>query len=91
MNLLFWALTIGVIGKVLLAIGVLVAHTELAHHKRFDCKVLQSFHFERTLTLTGILLIVGGYFMEIYFYDFVEMLTCHGVDCAIKASVIMSQ
>ena len=89
MNLLFWALTIGVIGKVLLAVGVLIAHSELAHEKRVDAKVLASFRLEHTLTVTGIILIVGGYLMELYFYDFLAMLTCHGPDCAMGAAVLM--
>ncbi len=91
MNLLFWALTVGVIGKVMLAIGVLIAHSELAHEKVVDQEVLRSFRLERTLTVTGILLIVAGYSMEIYFYDFVSMLTCHGTDCALSAAAFLSQ
>lgn len=91
MNLLFWALTIGVIGKVMLAAGVLIAHTELAHEKRVDRKVLESFHLERTLTITGILLIVAGYFMEVYFYDFISMLTCQGPGCMAAISAVIGQ
>ena len=91
MNLLFWALTIGVIGKVLLAVGVLIAHTELAHERKIDQLVLKSFRLEHSLTIAGIILIVAGYGMEIYFYDFFSMLTCHGEDCALTASVLFSR
>lgn len=91
MNLLFWGLTISVIGKVMVAIGVLIAHSELAHERKIDKRVLRSFRLEHTLTVTGLILIVGGYLMEIYFYDFVSMLTCTGADCALNASVILSQ
>ena len=91
MNLLFWGLTIGMIGKVMLAVGVLIAHSELVHEKKFDKKVLQSFRLEHTLTVTGLILIVAGYMMEIYFYDFVSMLACSGADCALNAAVILSQ
>jgi len=91
MNLLFWALTVGVIGKILLAIGVLIAHTQLAHERVVDQLVLKSFRLEHTLTVLGILLIVTGYFMEIYFYDFVSMLTCSGTDCALNAAAILAQ
>jgi type III secretory pathway component EscU len=91
MNLLFWALTIGVIGKVMLAVGVLIAHSELAHEKRVDAKVLASFRLEHTLTVVGIILIIAGYFMEVYFYDFIQMLTCQGSDCMAAVSAAMGE
>lgn len=92
MNFLFWGLTIGLVGKVMLATGVLIAHSELAHERRVDKLVLKSFKLERVLTVLGILLIVGGYFMEIYFYGFTTtLLTCHGEQCAAQAAVILSQ
>jgi hypothetical protein len=91
MNLLFWALTVGVIGKTLLAIGVLIAHGQLAHERRIDKLVLKSFRLEHSLTIAGLLLIVAGYFMEVYFYDFLSLLTCHGPDCAMAAAALLSQ
>lgn len=91
MNLLFWGLTIGVIGKVMLAVGVLIAHSELAHERRIDKKVLKSFRLEHTLTVTGLILIVFGYTLEIYFYDFFSLLTCTDAECALKAAAVLSQ
>lgn len=92
MNLLFWGLTVSVVGKMMLASGVLIAHSEIAHEKRIDRAVLKSFKLERVLTVSGILLMVGGYFMEIYFYGFTTtLLTCHGEQCAAAAAVILSQ
>jgi hypothetical protein len=91
MNLLFWGLTIGTIGKILLGAGVLIAHTELAHERRIDQLVLKSFRLEHSLTIAGLILIVAGYAMEIYFYDFFYMLTCYGTDCVLPASAVMSQ
>ena len=82
MNLLFWALTIGVIGKILLAAGVIIAHTELAHERRIDKLVLRSFKLELWLTIFGLLLIVLGYVMEIYFYGLTPLLTCDAVECS---------
>ena len=82
MNLLFWGLTISVVGKVMLAVGILKAHGEIAHEHRIDAKVLQTFKIERWLTILGIALIVFGYGMEIYFYGFTPLLTCTGTECA---------
>ena len=90
MNLLFWALTVGVIGKILLAVGVLIAHNELAHERKIDQLVLKSFRLEHSLTVAGIILIVAGYGMEVYFYDFISMLTCGGHDCAQSAALFLS-
>ena len=91
MNILFWALTLGAIGKICLAVGVLIAHTELAHEKKVDQLVLKSFRLEHTLTLIGIFLIVIGYFMEIYFYDFLSLLDCTGEACLQNTAVILSR
>lgn len=92
MNLLFWGLTISMIGKVMLASGVLIAHSELAHERKVDQLVIKSFRLERILTVAGLLLIIGGYFMEIYFYGFAtSMLTCTGTGCAVEEASILSQ
>ena len=91
MNLLFWGLTIGTIGKVLLAVGVLIAHSELAHERKIDNRVLRSFRLEHTLTVAGLILIVCGYLMEIYFYNFLHMIDCFGPDCGLSAALLLSQ
>jgi hypothetical protein len=90
MNLLFWGRTVSVIGKVMLATGVLMAHSSLEHEHKIDSVVIKMFHIERALTLLGISLIVVGYAMEIYIYNFdTSLLTCTGKDCG--AMLINSQ
>mgnify|MGYP006290428201 CR=1 FL=1 len=82
MNLLFWGLTLGTIGKVMLALGVLMAHSQLEHEHRIDERVIRTFHKERTITLVGLALIVIGYAIEISFYGFTtSLLACHGPEC----------
>lgn len=81
MNLLFWALTVSMVGKVLLAAGVLFAHHELAREQKIDSRVLRGFKLEYILTISGLILIIGGYFMEIYFYNLIDMLTCFSSEC----------
>jgi hypothetical protein len=90
MSLLFWGITIGVIGKILIAIGILRVHFVMALEQRIDTKVIQSFRFEKILTLVGIALIIVGYILELYFYGLTPMLTCHGNECAQAASVILA-
>jgi len=91
MNILFWGLTVGMLGKVLLATGVILAHTGIAKEMKIDAKVLGYFKIEREITILGLILIVLGYFMEIYFYGFTPLLTCTLGECGHTASVILSQ
>lgn len=91
MNLLFWGLTVGVVGKVMVAVAILKVHHIMAMERRIDAKVIRSFDFEKSLTYLGILFIVTGYLMELYFYGLTPMLTCHGADCILPASTILSQ
>jgi len=76
MNLLFWGLTLGVIGKILVAVGILRVHYVMAMEKSIDEIVIRSFRFEKLLTYCGIALIIIGYVLEIYFYGDTNMLTC---------------
>ena len=91
MNILFWGLTISVLGKVLLVIGILKAHGEITHEHRIDAKVLKTFETERLLTILGLLLIVIGYGLEIYFYGFTPLLTCEGAECASAVGALLTQ
>ena len=80
MNLLFWGLTFGTIGKVMLALAVLHMHHTLVREHRVDKYVILSYKQERILTFLGVVLIVTGYVMEILFYQPTIMLTCDPVD-----------
>ena len=82
MNILFWGLTIGVIGKIMLAVGILIAHSGIVKEQKIDLAVLKGFKLEHTLTIIGIILIILGYFMEVYFYGFTPFLTCSGAECS---------
>ena len=82
MNLLFWGMTISVVGKVLLAIGVLRAHQSIEREHGIDDTVIRSFHRERAITLAGLFLILVGYAMEIYFFGSSgDILSCVGDEC----------
>lgn len=69
MNLLFWGLTIGVIGKSLVAVAVLLAHHTIAREHKIDGRVLKTFRREFVLTIAGLLCILLGYVLEIVFYN----------------------
>ena len=81
MNILFWALTIGTLGKVTLGIAVLRVHMGILHEHKIDNVVLKSLKRERYVTSLGILLIIIGYVLEITFYGYTPLLTCGFEEC----------
>ena len=89
MNVLFWGLTLSVVGKVLLAIGVFRAHSAVVREQKVDRKVVKSFRAERFNTILGLSLIIIGYALEIYFYSLTHLLTCEGEACAASFSAII--
>ena len=90
MNALFWGLTISVIGKILLAIGVFKFHSALTKGQEADRKISGVFKIEKLTTLIGLVLIIVGYVLEIYFYNISHLLTCDGADCASMIELLLS-
>jgi len=82
MNLLFWALTIGVSGKIILGVAVLMVHLKIFQEQKIDRAVLKSIRTEHILTILGIVLIVLGYILEVVFYNDVNLFSCEGAECA---------
>ncbi|MFN3188628.1 MAG: hypothetical protein ACK42D_03775 [Candidatus Paceibacteria bacterium] len=91
MNFLFWGLTIGVIGKILVAVGILRVHYVMAMEKSIDEIVIRSFRFEKLLTYIGIILIVAGYVLELYYYGDSNLLTCGLGTCRQATDALVSQ
>lgn len=65
MNLLFWGMTMSVIGKGLLALAIIWVHMTMANERRIDEKVIKSFRTETFITLLGFGLILAGYVIEV--------------------------
>jgi hypothetical protein len=82
MNILFWGLTLGVAGKILVVLAVLHMHHSMVKEHRIDRNVILSYRQERVLTFIGLLLISIGYFLEIYFYAPTGMFTCFNEQCS---------
>lgn len=82
MSLLFWALTLGVVGKVMLAIGILKVHYVMAQERSIGERVIHSFRYEMVVTLIGVFLIITGYLCELYFYNGANLLTCSEAHCS---------
>jgi hypothetical protein len=86
MSILFWGLTLGVVGKIMVAIGILKVHYVMSQERRIDNEVIHSFHYEKILTYLGISFIVSGYLLELYFYNGAHLLACtDGAECMANA------
>jgi hypothetical protein len=88
MNILFVGLTLSVIGKVMVVLAVLHMHSWLIREHKIDRKVVLSYQQERYLTFLGMILIVMGYCLQIYFYGLTPLLSCEHDECA--AALIQS-
>lgn len=78
------------LGKLLLAIGILKVHVVMARERGIGEQVLHSFNSEKILTVVAVLCIVLGYVMEIYFYHGTHFLTCSGAECAASVSAAVA-
>ena len=58
-------LTFDVLGKVLLGLAVLKVHAKLSKDHKIDCAVIKTIKYEKTITITGIILIILGYLINI--------------------------
>ena len=76
MNLLFWGLTMGVVGKVLLGVAVLRVHLGVMREHKIDDAVIKVMKREKWITIFALFLILVGYLMEITFYEFTPLLHC---------------
>ena len=81
MNILFWGITLGVVGKVLVVLAVLHMHHSLISEHKIDKKVILSYQQERFLTFIGLILIVSGYLLEVWFYSPTTMFVCDHGEC----------
>lgn len=89
MNLLFFGLTISMIGKIVLGIAVLRVHSGILHEHKITNSVLISIKREKWITILGLTLIIIGYILEIIFYGFTPLLTCNLAECGAAAIKII--
>ena len=90
MNLLFWGLTIGMIGKIMLGIAVLRVHLGIFREHKIDNVVLKSIVRERYVTYIAILLIAMGYVLEVAFYGETPLFTCTFGECGAALNAAFS-
>jgi len=71
MTLLFWGLTLGIVGKVLLAVSVIMVHGKIVHEHRIDKEVLVEMRQEKNLAIGAITLMLIGYVLELWTYGMI--------------------
>ena len=90
MNLLFWGMTTAVVGKMMLAYGVILVHIKMAKERRIDDVVVRSFKTEVIVTLIAVTLIIVGYFMEVASLGgFTSLISCTGSECAANLGALL--
>ncbi len=83
MNLLLLGMTLSVVGKGLLALGIIWVHITMATERTIDAKVIKSFRTETIITIIGFTMIVIGYLIEVQALGgFAGMADCSGAACA---------
>lgn len=91
MSLLFWGMTLSVIGKGLLALGIIWVHVTMANERRIDDRVVRSFRTEMYVTLFGFTLIVIGYLLEVTFLGgFTALVNCTDEACTAAIGTALS-
>lgn len=86
MSLLFWGVTLGFLGKIILGVAVLRVHSGILHEHKIDGAVLRVMRREQYITFLGLALIIVGYILELVFYDFNLLLHCNWEECAAATS-----
>ncbi len=69
MNLFSIGLVIDTIGKVLIGIAVLRVHRHIFKERKIDADVLQAMRREWLQSFTGIMLIIAGAILQLFFYQ----------------------
>ncbi|MAZ56457.1 hypothetical protein CL653_01565 [bacterium] len=64
--ILLWGMTLSLLGKLVLALSILLAHGKISHTHEIDEEVLHTFKLEKVMGLVGILLLVVGYIFEVH-------------------------
>ncbi len=83
MSLLFWGMTLSVIGKGLLALGIIWVHITMATERTIDEEVIKAFRKETVITILGFSMILLGYVLEVMALGgFAALINCNDVECA---------
>lgn len=69
MDLLFWGLTIGILGKIFIGAAVVNVHWHVIKERKIDADVIWAMKRERWVAFIGVCFMLIGYVFEIVFYS----------------------
>lgn len=72
--MLFWGMTLGFIGKVLLGVTVMMVHSKITREKRIDGIVLTEMRREQIVAAFAIALMAIGYALELSYLGYLSPL-----------------
>lgn len=75
MDFLFWGITLGVAGKIMLGLAVMMVHWRVVKEHKIDKRVISEMRRERNIALIGIILILVGYILEMLFFGYLPTPT----------------
>jgi hypothetical protein len=67
---LFWGLTLGFFGKVILGATVINVHAHIIKERKIDMDVLKEMKRERVFGIIAVLLITAGYTLELSYFNY---------------------
>ena len=67
---LFWGLTLGFLGKIILGATVINVHAHIIKERRIDQDVVDEMHRERRFGIVAVVLILVGYILEMQSFGY---------------------
>ena len=64
MDLLFWGLTTGILGKVILGMAVVSVHWKIVKEHKIDQEVIGEVNREKHFAILGMFFIIIGYILQ---------------------------
>ncbi len=71
MDTLFWGLSLGITGKLLLAASVVMVHGKITKEHHIDGIVLMEMRREKYIAVIGVLFMFAGFILELEFYEYI--------------------
>ena len=68
MTILIWGMTLSLVGKLTLALSLILAHGKVMRQHEIDEAVIQTFKWEKTLGIIGVVFLVVGYILELHHF-----------------------
>ena len=67
---LFWGLSLGMLGKVMLGATVINVHAHIVKERKIDIDVIKEMKRERRIGVFAVFFILAGYVMELAYFNF---------------------